>query len=212
MKSCQSLFSAPIASSVPVRFALFALLLSSVTASHAHTDVGAASGFLSGFLHPVFGVDHLIAMVAVGLWGAQLGKPAIWILPITFPAVMALGALFGIAGLPLPGVEIGIAASALILGLMVTFAAKPALWIAGLVVAAFALWHGHAHGTEIPDATNPLAYGIGFVVSTGLLHLAGIIIGLLVRWPAGAIMVRASGSAIAALGVYFLGANLGLLA
>ncbi len=212
MKSCPSMFTTQTASPDPIRFALFVLLLSLVSASHAHTEVGTASGFVSGFLHPVFGVDHLIAMVAVGLWGAQLGTPAIWILPITFPAVMALGALFGIAGLPLPGVEIGIAASALILGLMVTFAAKPALWIAGLVVAAFALWHGHAHGTEIPDAINPLAYGIGFVVSTGLLHLAGIFLGLLVRWPVGAIVVRASGSAIAVLGVYFLGTNLGLVA
>lgn len=194
------------------RLALFITLLAMVGVCNAHTEVGTASGFLSGFLHPIFGPDHLVAMVAVGLWGAQLGRPAIWILPITFPAVMAFGALLGIAGVPMPGVEIGIAASALILGLMVTFAARPALWIAGLIVAAFAIWHGHAHGAEIPSAANPLAYGIGFVLSTGLLHLSGIVIGLLVRWPAGAVAVRASGSAIAALGVYFLGTNLGLLA
>lgn len=183
--------------------AVLLALLSSL--AHAHVETGSASGFVSGFLHPIFGLDHLIAMVAVGLWGAQLGSPAIWILPITFPIVMALGGVLGVLGLPLPGVEIGIAASAVVLGAMVAFAARPPLWFAALIIAAFAILHGHAHGTELPSAVNPLSYGVGFVIATGLLHLVGILIGLLVRWPAGTWVVRASGGAIAALGVYFLG-------
>jgi urease accessory protein len=176
-----------------------------------HAETGVAGGLVSGFLHPIFGLDHLVAMVAVGLWGAQLGAPAIWVLPITFPMVMAFGALLGVAGIPLPAVELGVSASALVLGVMVLLAARPPLTLAAAVVAAFAVLHGHAHGTELPGAANALAYGIGFVVSTGLLHLCGILIGVLVSWPAGARVVRACGGAVAACGVYFLTVNLGLL-
>jgi urease accessory protein len=182
-----------------------------VTNAHGHAEFGLVGGFVSGLVHPIYGLDHLVAMVAVGLWGAQLGSPAIWLLPITFPLVMTIGALLGVAGLPLLGLEVGISASALILGAMVAFAVRPSLWIAALVVAAFAIWHGHAHGTELPDAVNPLAYGIGFVVSTGLLHLCGIVLGVLVRWPAGAWVVRIAGGGIATLGVYFLAVNLGAI-
>jgi urease accessory protein len=117
---------------------------------------------------------------------------------------MACGGVLGLAGIPLPGVEIGIALSAIVMGLMVVFAARPPLWIAALIVAAFAIFHGHAHGTELPDASNPLAYSLGFVVSTGLLHLVGIAFGLLTRWPAGHVAVRAGGGLIAAVGAVFL--------
>jgi urease accessory protein len=190
---------------------LIGLLATLTSTSFGHTETGTASGFVSGFLHPIYGTDHLIAMVAVGLWGAQLGNPAIWLLPITFPVVMAIGGLLGIAGVPMPGVEIGIATSAVVLGAMVLFAVRPALWIAALIIAAFAIWHGHAHGTELPEAANPLSYGVGFVIATGLLHLAGILIGVLVRWPLGTWAVRISGGAIAAAGVYFLGLAIGAL-
>ncbi|MEO0996359.1 MAG: HupE/UreJ family protein [Pseudomonadota bacterium] len=166
----------------------------------AHAERGVAGGLLSGLLHPVLGFDHLVAMVAVGLWGAQLGRPAVWILPIAFPVVMALGALLGLANVPLPAVEFGIAASAIALGALVALRARPPLAIAAVVVAVFALFHGHAHGTEVPGAVNPLAYGVGFVTATGLLHLAGIGIGVLVRWPAGERVVRACGAAVAAVG------------
>ncbi len=194
--------------------ALAAAALSVLTAlpAYAHAQVGVAGGFISGFLHPVFGFDHLVAMVAVGLWGAQLGRPAIWVLPIAFPAVMAIGGLIGVAGYPLPLVEIGIAASSLILGLAVAFALNVPLVLAGLVVAIFAVFHGHAHGMELPDAANPLAYGVGFVLATGLLHLCGIIIGLLVAWPMGAHAVRVCGVLIAAVGVYYLASSAGLVA
>jgi urease accessory protein len=170
----------------------------------AHTEAGVAGGLLSGFLHPILGPDHVIAMVAVGLWGAFLGMPAIWVLPVVFPLVMAFGGVLGVLGVPLPGVEFGIALSAVALGAMVAFAARPPLWVAALLVGAFAIFHGHAHGTELPGAANPLAYGIGFVVATGLLHLTGIAFGLLVRWPVGERAVRAGGGLIACAGLYFL--------
>ena len=170
----------------------------------AHTEAGIAGGLLSGFLHPILGPDHVIAMVAVGLWGAFLGAPAIWLLPIVFPLVMALGGVLGVRGLPLPAVEVGIALSAVALGAMVAFAARTPLWVAAVLVGAFAIFHGHAHGAELPAAANPLAYGIGFVAATGLLHLTGIAFGLLVRWPLGERAVRAGGGLIACAGLYFL--------
>ena len=143
-------------------------------------------------------------MVAVGLWGAFLGQPAIWLLPVVFPLVMALGGLLGIFGMPVPAVETGIAASALALGAMVALALRPPLWVAAVLVGAFAIFHGHAHGTELPQAANPLAYGAGFVIATGLLHLSGIALGLLARWPAGVRAVRVGGGAIVCAGLYFL--------
>lgn len=189
----------------------FFLMLFAAANAYAHAEVGVAGGLVSGFLHPIFGPDHLVAMVAVGLWGAQLGSPAIWLLPITFPIVMAMGALLGLAGFPLPGVEVGVAASALVLGAMVALALRPPFWIAAILVGIFAVFHGYAHGAELPEAANPLAYGVGFVVATGLLHLCGILLGLLVAWKSGAWVVRASGAGIASLGVYFLSVNLGAL-
>jgi urease accessory protein len=143
-------------------------------------------------------------MVAVGLWGAFLGNPAIWVLPVVFPLVMAFGGALGVMGVPLPSVETGIAVSAIVLGVMVAFALRPPLWLAAVIVGGFAIFHGHAHGTELPSAANPLAYSAGFVISTGLLHLSGIAIGLLVRWPAGKVAVRACGAFISLAGVGFL--------
>jgi urease accessory protein len=169
----------------------------------AHSGSG-SGGFVGGFLHPVFGPDHVVAMVAVGLWGAFLGAPAIWLLPIVFPLVMAGGGVMGILGVPLPGVEIGIAISAIVLGLMVALAARPPLWLAAIMVGVFAIFHGHAHGGELPPGTDAVAFSVGFVVATGLLHLTGIAFGLLARWPAGRVTLRAAGGAIALAGVAFL--------
>jgi urease accessory protein len=143
-------------------------------------------------------------MVAVGLWGAFLGRPAIWILPVVFPLVMALGGAMGVLGMPLPLVETGIALSAVVLGLVVALAARPPLWIAAVIVGVFAIFHGHAHGTELPGAANAFAYALGFVVATGLLHIAGILFGLFTRWPIGQTLVRAGGAAIAVTGLAFL--------
>ena len=170
----------------------------------AHTG-SVSGGFAGGLAHPVFGPDHVVAMVAVGLWGAFLGAPAIFLLPVVFPLVMAFGGVLGILGVPLPGVEIGIAVSAVVLGLMVALAARPPLWVAGVLVGAFAIFHGHAHGAELPAGADAVAYSAGFVIATGLLHLAGIAFGLLARWPAGRLAVRAAGGAIALAGLVFLG-------
>jgi urease accessory protein len=170
----------------------------------AHTGDGVVGGFLSGLTHPIFGFDHVVAMIAVGLWGAFLGQPAIWLLPVVFPLVMAFGGLAGVLGVPIPGVEAGIALSALVLGAMVALALRPPLWVAAILVGAFAIFHGHAHGTELPEAASPLAYGVGFVTATGLLHLSGIALGLLSRWPAGLGAVRVGGCLIACAGLFFL--------
>ena len=174
------------------------------TGAEAHSGAGVAGGLLSGILHPITGWDHVIAMVAVGLWGAFLGRPAIWILPVVFPLVMAFGGAMGVIGVPLPHVETGIALSAVVLGLVVALAARPPLWVAAVIVGAFAIFHGHAHGTELPGAANPFAYALGFVVATGCLHVLGISFGLLTRWPAGERLVRTGGAAIAVAGLAFL--------
>jgi urease accessory protein len=186
------------ASALSIIFVLLA------TPAFAHTGEG-TGGFLAGLSHPVFGPDHVAAMVAVGLWGAFLGSPAIWLLPIVFPLVMALGGVLGILGVPLPAVETGIASSAVILGLMVALAARPPLWAAAMLVGAFAIFHGYAHGKELPDGANAVAYSAGFVIATGLLHLCGIAFGLLARWPAGRLAVRGAGGAIALVGIAYLG-------
>jgi urease accessory protein len=192
---------------IAVRLSILIVLIGAALLgpAHAHTGHGLAGGFAGGFLHPLFGLDHVVAMVAVGLWGAFLGAPAIFILPIVFPLVMALGGVLGILGIPLPGVEMGIAVSAVVLGLMVALAAKPHLAVAAVLVGLFAIFHGYAHGAELPDGADALAYSLGFVIATGLLHLCGIAFGLLAQWPQGRIAVRAAGSAIAIAGLVFLG-------
>ncbi|MFG1480984.1 HupE/UreJ family protein [Xanthobacter sp. V4C-4] len=177
----------------------------------AHTGSGVAVGLVSGFLHPLTGPDHLIAMVAVGLWGAQLGAPAIWVLPVTFPLVMAVGGVLGLMGVDIPYVEPIIAFSGLALGAMVALAARPPLWVAALLVGLFAVFHGYAHGRELPDAADAVAFALGFVVATGLLHLTGILLGVLVRWESGARAVRACGAAIGCLGLYFLLSSVGIV-
>ena len=182
--------------------ALLVLLFS--TPLLAHTGEQVAAGLLSGFLHPLSGIDHLLAMVAVGIWGTQLGRPAIWMLPLTFPLVMSMGGVLGVRGVPIPAVEFGVAGSAAALGVMIALAAKPPLAVAAVLVGGFAIFHGHAHGTELPGAADPLAYGAGFVLVTGLLHAAGIAIGLVDRWPAGVLALRVAGGAIGLVGAWLL--------
>jgi len=179
-----------------------ALLLASP--AWAHVQQGQAAGLVTGLRHPVSGLDHVLAMVAVGLWGAQLGAPAIWLLPVTFPMVMAFGGFLGLLGVPLPGVEIGIAASAILLGSMVAREARPPLWLAAVLVGFFAVFHGYAHGTELPAGQSGLMYSVGFVIATGCLHATGIGIGLIHRWGWGRIALRVAGSAVAAAGIIFM--------
>lgn len=173
-------------------------------AAFAHVEQGAAAGFLSGFRHPISGWDHILAMVAVGLWGSQLGPPALWLLPVTFPMMMAFGGMLGLLGVPLPAVELGIAGSAIVLGSMVALEAKPKLAVSMVIVAVFALFHGHAHGSELAPGTSALAYSLGFVVSTGCLHGVGILLGAAHKWPTGRRAVQTAGALVAAAGLFFL--------
>lgn len=183
--------------------ALCLIFFSNFAFAHSGAE-GINGGFASGFTHPLFGWDHVVAMVAVGLWGAFLGRPAIWLLPVVFPVVMALGGALGVYGVEIPAVEIGIALSGIVLGLMVAFKVKPPIVVAAIIVGVFAVFHGHAHGTELPHSANAIAYSIGFVIATGLLHLAGILFGFVTQWPHGEKVVRGAGGIIALVGAWFL--------
>lgn len=198
------MFRTSISASQTVPVILAAIVLLIPASAMAHTEDGVTGGFISGLLHPILGWDHVAAMVAVGLWGAFLRAPAIWILPVVFPLVMAIGGAAGVLGVPLPAVETGIALSSVLLGLLIAFAVRAPLWVAAVMVGIFAIFHGHAHGAELPEASNAIAFAVGFVIATGLLHLAGIAFGLLTSRPGGAVVVRAAGVAIAVAGLGFL--------
>ena len=195
-RKAENSFAAPLL----VAFALAALPHS----AFAHVEQVQAAGFLTGFKHPWSGLDHVLAMIAVGLWGAQLGNPALWLLPVTFPMMMSLGAVMGLLGMGLPGVEVGIAISALLLGGMVMGEVRPKLVVAVFLVGFFAVFHGHAHGTELPPGQSGLLYSMGFVIATGCLHGMGIGMGLVHRWPAGRLALRGAGALIAGMGLLFL--------
>ncbi len=175
----------------------------------AHSGTGLPGGAVAGFLHPFSGFDHMLAMLSVGLWGAFLGRPLIVLLPVIFPAVMAVGGALGIIGVPLPPVEIGIALSVLVLGAMIAGAVRAPVWLACTLVAIFAVFHGYAHGKELPSAADPIGYSLGFVLATGMLHVAGIGVGLLNDRPGGVIVTRSAGAIIAACGVWFMAQALG---
>jgi urease accessory protein len=184
--------------------ALSALMILAPVTAWAHVEQGRAEGLLAGFAHPVTGLDHVLAMIAVGLWGAQLSAPAVWLLPITFPVVMAFGGMLGLAGVRLPGVEIGIALSALLMGLAVLSEWRPPLWAATILVGFFAIFHGHAHGSELPEGASGLLYSFGFVAATGTLHGIGIAIGTIHKWNWGRTVLRVAGGTVAAAGLLFL--------
>jgi len=146
------------------------------TAALAHPGLD-AHGFVHGFAHPLGGFDHILAMVAVGIFAWQLGGRALWLVPSTFILVMAAAGALGMAGIPVPGVELGIAASVIVLGAIVALGVKPPVGIAVGMVAVFAIFHGHAHGTEMPLDTSGVAFAAGFLLATALLHAAGIALG-----------------------------------
>jgi len=174
------------------------------TPAYAHDGTGLAGGFMAGVIHPLAGLDHMLAMISVGLWGAFLGRPLVYALPMLFPAAMAVGGALGMAGVGFPPVELGIAVSVVTLGAMILLAVRAPIVVACAIVAIFALFHGYAHGAELPSAADPVGYSAGFVLSTGLLHLIGIGFGLLRAVPAGTIALRAAGGAIALSGAWFL--------
>jgi urease accessory protein len=174
------------------------------SAAFAHVGDHSHMSFMEGLMHPFSGLDHILAMVAVGLWASQLGGRALWLLPLTFPVVMAAGAALGMSGVALPWVEIGIAGSVMVLGAAVALALRPSLAISLPLIGAFALLHGYSHGVELPASASALSYGAGFIAATLMLHAIGIGIG----FAAGRIPVRfaarTAGGAIAVLGVVLL--------
>lgn len=184
--------------------AMLSFLAAFASPASAHSGTGLVGGLISGFLHPLTGWDHLLAMVSVGLWGAVLGRPLIVALPVIFPVLMVVGAFLGILNVPLPPVELGIAVSVLVLGGVVTAGFKAPVWLACSLVAIFAVFHGYAHGKELPSAADPIGYSTGFVLSTGLLHVGGIVMGLLNDSEKGRWIVRGFGAAIAVAGCFFL--------
>ena len=187
----------------PRRWLVLALSLLPAVA-HAHPGHEITGGLLSGAGHPLTGLDHACAMIAVGLWAAQLGGRALWALPLSFLAAMTIGGALGIAGTGLPLVEPVILVSLLVLGILIAAAVRLPLAAAAALVAVFALFHGHAHGAEMPATASALTYAIGFVGSTALLHLVGLCFGRMVRHAAIPPLLRVAGATIAAVGVGLL--------
>lgn len=169
--------------------------------AEAHPGHGAS--YMAGLAHPLFGIDHLLAMLAVGIWAAQLGGRAMWLVPASFVTVMAAAGSLGMAGIPLPMVESGIATSVLLLGLLVAFAAKLPLALGSGLVALFAVFHGYAHGAEMPQSGLAWQYGLGFVLSTVLLHGLGLLLGRRLDSLNG-MAVRILGALIASSGAWML--------
>jgi urease accessory protein len=172
-------------------------------AAFAHVGDHSHLGLAAGFAHPFSGLDHLLAMVAVGLWASQLGGRALWLLPLTFPLVMAVGAALGIGEASLGWIELGIAASVLVLGVMIALKAQPTLAVSVPLIGLFALLHGYAHGVELPAGAPALTYGAGFIAATAVLHGIGLTLGFaMIRTPVH--IARAAGGAIACAGLVLL--------
>ena len=187
-----------------VRIATLTLLLVSVQAL-AHEEGEGHAGFLVGLLHPALGLDHLLAMLSVGILSAQIGGRAMWSVPLTFVVVMTIGAIIGANNIQIPLVESGIALSVVALGIALAADKNMAVVWAMIFVSFFAIFHGHAHGTEMPDVGNALLYGVGFVLGTSIIHLAGVLIGVISkRIPKGPVLLRFSGAAIAVIGLTML--------
>ena len=180
--------------------ALLAFVLPPV--AQAHVGLGDAGGLAHGLAHPLTGLDHLCAMLAVGLWAFQRGGRAVWLVPLVFLGVMALGGALGVAGIALPFVERGIVASVLVLGVLIAAATRLPLLASALLVGVFALFHGHAHGAEMPATASGLAWGTGFLISTASLHVAGIVIARLVSRAGQPRLVRLAGAAVAMCGLW----------
>lgn len=162
---------------------------------------GAGGGWSDGFAHPFSGIDHVVAMVAVGLWAAQNGRRALWLLPGFFAALMTLGAALAVAGVDLPGSEDGIALSVAVLGVLLAVAARPGLAAGVVVVGLFGLVHGYAHGVEMPESATPVLYALGFLSATALLQLVGIALGLAAASRVGQRLLPIGAAAIAGIGV-----------
>lgn len=186
---------------------LFAIVVLVPAAALAHTGHGEAGGLAHGFAHPISGLDHVLAMIAVGLLAGQLGGRAPWLVPAAFVGVMAVGGALGVAGFALPAVEIGIALSVVVLGAAVAFRLRAPIALAMALVSVFAVFHGYAHGAEMPAGVAGLVYGMGFMTATALLHGAGIGLGALAARVATArkgLLIRTAGGAISLAGLVIL--------
>ena len=192
---------------MPLSVAALALLPS---LAYTHVGIGETGGFLHGLTHPVSGLDHICALLAVGLWAAQTGGRSMWAVPLTFVSVMALGGILPLLGIGLPFAEQGIALSVLLLGVLIAASVCLPLWLSGSMVGLFALWHGHAHGTEMPALASGIEYVLGFMLATVLLHVVGIAFGVgMQRLPVLSLAegareraIRAAGASIALCGMY----------
>ncbi len=176
-----------------------ALFLTNVAQAHIISAQGA--GFGAGYAHPFTGIDHMLAMVAVGLWAAQLGGRARWVVPLAFMGAMVVGSGLALAGIAMPMVETGIASSVLVLGLLIAFAARLPVAVSAILVGAFAVFHGHAHGNELPQAASEALYGLGFLLATGMLHVTGLGIGTLMHHRLKPAWLQALGGGIATAGL-----------
>ncbi|MBA1139886.1 HupE/UreJ family protein [Mesorhizobium neociceri] len=176
------------------------LLLAAAMPAYAHVGIGTTSSFVVGFAHPLSGLDHMTVMVAVGLWAALKGGKAIWAWPLAFVGVMLVGGALGMLHMPVPFVEPGILASVVALGLLVALAVDLPVSAGVAIIGLFALFHGHAHGTEVPENAGGLDYMAGFAAATALLHAIGIAAGLGVGLRFRG-LARAAGAACAAVGV-----------
>jgi urease accessory protein len=168
----------------------------------AHIGVDPVHNLMHGLQHPLTGLDHMGAMIAVGIWAAQRGGRAVWLVPLSFVSVMTIGAGLGMVGIQLPFVEPGILLSLMVLGLLVALAVRLPLWASVAIVSVFALAHGHAHGAEAPAVASGLKYVLGFVITTGLLHATGVAFGLTMQQLRTSQVARFAGAAIALCGVY----------
>jgi urease accessory protein len=186
------------------KIVLSACLMSPLLAQ-AHPGLpGHTHGFANGLAHPLTGLDHICAMIAVGLWAAQRGGRSLWLVPLAFVSIMALGGMLGMTGGALPFVETGIATSVLILGVLIAASVRLPLLMSVFIVGVLAMFHGYAHGAEMPATASGLAYGIGFMLATASLHLCGIGMGLAAQKINSVKLVRYAGGAIAACGVYLI--------
>lgn len=168
----------------------------------AYAHAGDAGGFGHGIWHPFSGLDHVCAMVAVGLWAAQMGGRSLWVVPLTFVGVMLMGGVLGMSGIGLPFAEYGIVASVLLLGVLIAAAIRLPLWLSSGMVGVFALFHGYAHGIEMPGSASALAYAFGFMLATAALHMSGLFFGSGMQRLAGKQAIPAAGAGIALFGVY----------
>jgi urease accessory protein len=167
----------------------------------AHTGLEHAVSFVAGFQHPWSGLDHMLAMVAVGLWAGTNGGRALWAWPAAFVGVMVAGGALGIGGVPVPMVEPGILASVVVLGLLVLAAIRPPVVLGAAIVAVFALLHGHAHGAELPAEAAAASYAAGFAIATALLHGLGLGVAAVAGGTRAGLVVRGAGALVAAAGV-----------